>query len=87
MESTEGLGQRLQRIREAAGLTQVGLAEKTGLPVSNIRNWEQDHRTPNIFALFKIAKALGAPMEDFVAGLTEEPKNLEGKKKARKKRE
>jgi transcriptional regulator with XRE-family HTH domain len=68
MSKSEVLGQHLQRLRRAAGFTQERLAAQTGVAVSNIRNWEQGHRTPNVFALFKIAQALGRPMEDFVEG-------------------
>jgi DNA-binding XRE family transcriptional regulator len=69
MAKSETLGQRLRRLRQAADFTQERLAAQTGLAVSSIRNWEQDHRTPNIFALFKIARALGRRIEDFVEGL------------------
>src|SRR5712692_1744230 len=66
MIRSETVGQRLRRLRRLAHFTQVRLAAQTGLAVSNIRNWEQDHRTPNVFALLKIARALGRRMEDFV---------------------
>jgi hypothetical protein len=39
------------------------------LPVTSLRNWERDHRTPGVFALFKLAQALGLPMERFVEGI------------------
>ncbi len=54
--------------------TQERLAAQAGLAVSNIRNWEQDHRTPNVFALHKIAQALGRRMEDFVEGVAHSTK-------------
>jgi transcriptional regulator with XRE-family HTH domain len=69
VKKSETLGQRLQRLRQAANFTQAQLAAQTGLAVSNIRNWEQDHRTPNLFALLKVARALGRRMEDFVEGV------------------
>jgi transcriptional regulator with XRE-family HTH domain len=68
MRKSETLGQRLRHLRRAADVTQERLAAQTGLAVSSIRNWEQDHRTPNVFALLKIARALGLRMEDFVDG-------------------
>jgi transcriptional regulator with XRE-family HTH domain len=71
VKKTETLGQRLQRLRQAANFTQTQLAAHTDLAVSNIRNWEQDHRTPNLFALLKLARALGRRMEDFVEGVVE----------------
>ena len=69
MRKGESLGQRLQRLRQAAGITQEQLAAQTGLAVSNIRNWEQDHRTLNVFALFAIAHALERRMEEFIEGV------------------
>jgi transcriptional regulator with XRE-family HTH domain len=74
MIKSETLGQRLRRLRQAAHFTQERLAAETGLAVSNIRNWEQGHRTPNIFALLKIARALAQPMEAFVEGVVRSKK-------------
>ncbi len=71
MKSAETLGQRLKRLRQAANFTQERLGAETGLAVSNIRNWEQGHRTLNVFGLFKIARALGRKMEEFLDGLAE----------------
>jgi transcriptional regulator with XRE-family HTH domain len=71
VKQSDTLGQRLQRLRQAGNFTQAQLAAQTGLAVSNIRNWEQDHRTPNLFALFKMAQALGRRMEDFVQGVVQ----------------
>jgi transcriptional regulator with XRE-family HTH domain len=65
----ETLGTRLQALRLAAELTQEVLAARSGLPVTSLRNWERDHRTPGVFALFKLAQALGLPMERFVEGV------------------
>jgi transcriptional regulator with XRE-family HTH domain len=64
MGKTESLGQRLQRLRLAAGLTQEGLAARAGLPVGSMRNWEHDHRRPGVAAVYRLARALGVPMEE-----------------------
>jgi transcriptional regulator with XRE-family HTH domain len=69
MKKAETLGERLKRLRKAANFTQERLAAETGLAVSNIRNWEQGHRTLNVFALFKISRTLGRKMEEFVDGV------------------
>jgi hypothetical protein len=55
----------------AAGgrVAQEGLAARSDLPVTSLRNWERDHRTPRVLALFKLAQALGLPMERFVEGV------------------
>jgi transcriptional regulator with XRE-family HTH domain len=65
------LGQRLRQLRERAGLSQAGLAREAGLSVRNVQNWEQGPRVPTVFALYKLARALGRAMEDFLEGVTE----------------
>ena len=67
----ETLGARIQSLRQAAELTQEQLAARSGLPVTSLRNWEQDHRAPGVMALYRLAKALGLPMERFVEGVEE----------------
>lgn len=71
MKEAETLGRRLRHFRQAANLTQEKLATATGLGVSNIRNWEQGHRTPNVFALYRLARALRVPMERLVEGVAQ----------------
>jgi transcriptional regulator with XRE-family HTH domain len=57
--------EKLRRLREAAGLTQSGLAERAGLPIGSIRNYEQGQREPLWRVLFKITQALGTTCEEF----------------------
>jgi transcriptional regulator with XRE-family HTH domain len=64
MPAKESLGQRLQRLRLAAGLTQEQLAEAAGVPVWSLRNWEHDHRLPGLVPVYKLAKVLGITMEE-----------------------
>lgn len=63
MTQNETLGQRLQRLRAAAGMTQAALAEQAGVPASSLRNWEVDHREPGFRAVCQLAKALGVTVE------------------------
>lgn len=60
---TETLGGRVQRLRLDAGLTQAQLADKAGLPVSTLVNYENDHRTVSLAAAFRLARALDVPLE------------------------
>jgi transcriptional regulator with XRE-family HTH domain len=83
MASKETLGTRIQSFRLAAGLTQEQLAARSELPVSSLRNWERDHRAPGVVALYRLAQALGLPMERFVEG-TEAPDRAPPKAKRRK---
>ncbi|MGH7170243.1 MAG: helix-turn-helix domain-containing protein [Gemmataceae bacterium] len=61
----ETFGARLQRLRGAAGLTQMLLAERAGVPLTTLRNWEHDRREPLVSAMFKLADALGVSSEAF----------------------
>ncbi|MCI0465142.1 MAG: helix-turn-helix domain-containing protein [Gemmataceae bacterium] len=69
---SETLGQRLQRLRLAAGLTQEQLAEKSGVPVWSLRNWEHDHRLPGLVPVYRLAKALGILMEELAVCAVEQ---------------
>lgn len=59
----ESVGEIIGRLRRQKDWTQEVLAEKTGLPVSSIRNYEQDHRTPDLRAAYRLAKALGISVD------------------------
>ena len=63
----ETFGQRVARLRAAAELTQEGLAEKAGLPVPSLRNYEHDHRRPRADAALRLARALGVTLEELLA--------------------
>jgi transcriptional regulator with XRE-family HTH domain len=81
-----GFGAMLKEAREKAGLTQESLAEKTGLPLRSIQNWEQGHRTPKVHALAGIARALGCSLDSLVLALAKDkltpdaPKSPRGRK-------
>jgi transcriptional regulator with XRE-family HTH domain len=42
------LGQRMQKLRENAGLTQRKLAERLGVTVQTVSNWETGYREPRM---------------------------------------
>src|SRR5262245_55236723 len=58
-----GFAAQLRRLREAAGLSQAGLAERAGTSIDSIQNWEQGRTRPRIEALGKLARALGATVD------------------------
>ena len=62
-------GHNLQRLRQQAGLSQAGLAEKAGIPIKTIQNWEIDRNQPRLEALMKLVQALGTPLEELTAGV------------------
>jgi HTH-type transcriptional regulator, cell division transcriptional repressor len=75
-------GRNLQTLREAAGLSQSGLAKKAGIPVKSIQNWEIDRAQPRLDGLVKLAQALGAKLEELTDGVS----TTAAKRKPRKKR-
>ena len=59
----------LQRIRKDNGMTQTGLAEESGVPYRTIRSYERGENDINkaeAMTVYKLANALGAPMEDLL---------------------
>jgi transcriptional regulator with XRE-family HTH domain len=63
MSTQETLGQRLQRLRVAAGWTQSQVAAVAEVPLSSLQNWEIDRREPGFRAACRLAKALGVTVE------------------------
>ena len=61
----ETMGERLKRLREAAGMSQPQLAAAAGVLVGTLRQWEQGRRLPNLEGFFAVADALGASLDDF----------------------
>jgi transcriptional regulator with XRE-family HTH domain len=62
----ETFGQRVARLRVAAGLTQEQLAAKAELPAGSLRNYEYDHRRPRADAALRLARALGVTVEELL---------------------
>lgn len=61
-------GQKLQKLRKDANLSQAALANKAGLPVRSLEAWEIDRRKPKTDALLALAKALRVPLEALLEG-------------------
>ena len=66
------MGERLQRLRLAANLSQAELARRAKVPIGTLRNWEQDRRVPLLDTAVRVAQALGVSL-DVLAGLGPEP--------------
>lgn len=64
-------GVRLSRLRKAAGLTQVELAELLGVPQSNIAFWEQSEKPPRSDVLPAMAEAFGVSVAELLGGIGE----------------
>lgn len=65
----------LKRIRTEAGISRAELAEKTGVKLTAIRDYEQDHKPINnaaAISVYKISVVLGCTVEDLLEIETED---------------
>jgi transcriptional regulator with XRE-family HTH domain len=60
--------EKLRQLRDAAGLTQGQLAERSGINLWTIRGYEQGRREPNWKGVLSLAKALAVAAEVFAEG-------------------
>lgn len=60
------IGETIKNIRKDQGLTQKELAEKTGLALITIQQYERNVREPKLESIKKIAEALGVTMGDLI---------------------
>jgi transcriptional regulator with XRE-family HTH domain len=78
------LATRLRRLRDAAGLSQQKLAERSGLSISLIVQMEAGKRTdPRVSTVRALARALDVPVTDLIEGI-EDPPPEAPKRKGRK---
>lgn len=62
---TDYISEKIRSARTEAGLTQIELAARSGLPQSHISRLENGQHSPSRATIEKIAKALGRPLSDF----------------------
>ena len=62
-----GFASNLRRAREAAGLSQAALADRAGVPLNSVQNWEQGVTRPRLEALPRLADALGVGLDALAA--------------------
>ena len=60
------VGQAIKEQRMLQGLTQVELAQKTGIPQSTISAWERGTNIPSILDCIKLADFYGIPLDELV---------------------
>lgn len=65
------IGERIQSARRAAGLKQSELAEKIGVAVVTIGQYERGKREPNIDMIIELSEALGVSVT-YLLGVTDE---------------
>lgn len=60
-------GKLMKERRKELGMTQMDLAVRMGVQLSNVSNWERGARTASVPNLRKLAGILGVSMEDLLA--------------------
>lgn len=75
-------GARLRELREAAGYTQGGLAERAGLSQNGIAQFEIGRRKPSWETVLVLAEALGVGVEAFVVPPASTEKRRPGRRPA-----
>lgn len=60
------MGEKLRVARQAAGMTQVQLAEAIGCKQKDVSRWEAGLIEPGVLTVKKMAQALGCSMDDLV---------------------
>lgn len=69
MQGRHTLGQRIRRLRNAAGLSQDALAREAGIGRVTLVRLEKGEQTPRYKTLGAIAKALGVDVADLLVDL------------------
>ena len=62
-------GANLRAAREHAGLTQEALGHRADFHPTEVNRIERGRRNPGLLTIVKLAKALGIPASDLLAGL------------------
>lgn len=60
----QGLGKRIQKCREEAGMTQEALAERVGISWNYLGAIEREVKTPKLETLVRIINVLGMSADD-----------------------
>lgn len=67
------LGGRIWRARDALDMSLEALAERLGIPLETVSDWERDHAEPGPHSLFMLAGVLGVAPSWLMAGIGEAP--------------
>ena len=68
-------GGHLRTLRREARLSRAELARRAGVPVSTLRNWENNRGFPGPAACLRLAEALGVPVERLAEGVNDPAEN------------
>jgi transcriptional regulator with XRE-family HTH domain len=67
--SERALGERIRTVRDIRGWTQKDLASRSGLNGTDLADIELGLRYPSLEELGAIARCLGIPVSDLLAGI------------------
>lgn len=67
----ESFGQRFQRLRKNAGLTQEEVATKLNLTAQAVSKWENDASAPDISVLVELSDILHVTLDELLGKQTE----------------
>ena len=70
MIETKQVGERISRLRQKQGLTQIALAEKLGVTSQAISKWERGQSFPDVSRLDELAELLGVAVAYLLMGDT-----------------
>ena len=62
------MGERIGRLRQEKGLTQVALAEKLGISSQAISKWERGQTFPDLSRLDELSELLGVAVAYLLTG-------------------
>jgi transcriptional regulator with XRE-family HTH domain len=62
------IGRRIRQLREAKGLSQRTIEKRTGILRCNVSRYESAYMVPTLDTLKKLAKAMGVPLWEVLAG-------------------
>jgi transcriptional regulator with XRE-family HTH domain len=67
--AAEQLGANIRRERRAAALSQMALAERSGLHFTEVSRLELAERDPRLSTILKVARGLGVPLSRLLDGI------------------
>jgi transcriptional regulator with XRE-family HTH domain len=67
-DTVEGFAGRLRGLREAAGLTQAELSQRSGTHPTTVVKLEREERAPSLRLAAALAAALGVRVDDLIPG-------------------
>ena len=70
MEPKEALAANLRRLRLEADLTQMEVSNRSGLDMAEISRIERATKDIRLSTLVRLARGLGVPATELVAGIT-----------------